>query len=40
MPITIKRLETSVEGGPVKNGADNVTYQGANPHGVHDSSCT
>ena len=37
--FTIKRPKTLVEGGPVKNGADNVIYQGANLRGVHDSSC-
>lgn len=24
----------------MRSGADNSTYQGANQHGVHDSSCT
>nr|POE92794.1 uncharacterized protein CFP56_06763 [Quercus suber] len=39
-PFTIKRPKTLVEGGPMRSGVDNSTYQGAYQCELHDSSYT
>ncbi|KAL0016800.1 hypothetical protein SO802_003869 [Lithocarpus litseifolius] len=39
-PLTIKKPEPPVEGGPTSVGEGRTSHQGELPHGLHDSSCT
>ena len=39
-PLTIKKLEQPMEGGPISAGDGKTSYQGEVPHVLHKSSCT